>query len=402
MPRAAHRKLDSKTARLKLKPRSRPYFTSIERKLLLGYVRQPGSLPGRWVSQRETERDENGYVKRKIRTLALADDYADADGRTILSEKQARAAALERPIAGADSYTTKEAAAAYLDHVEAESGTAARKDAKQRIDLHVLPVFGDRRVGDITAKEWKRWRDSLVTRKKDPVTRSTANRIWANTKAMLNLAKSEGLVADDAEWRGLKKLPEGDTARKVHFDATQVQRLVDAARAFDAPFADFLTAGFLTGARPGELAACDVAHFDAKAGVLAVPSGKTGARAVTLMQGAIEFFSRIVKGRDRSEPLLVKAEGERWGKSQQKRRMDRALQDAELPAEATFYSMRHSFISRAIEEDVPVYIIARNCGTSERMIRKHYAHLFAEKERHMLERAAPALRLVHNADHAAA
>ena len=71
----------------------------------------------------------------------------------------------------------------------------------------------------------------------------------------------------------------------------------------------------------------------------------------------------------------------------------RALADAKLPASASLYALRHSHISRAIEEDVPLFIIARNVGTSERMIRVHYAHLLAKKERAMLERAAKAIRL---------
>ena len=46
-----------------------------------------------------------------------------------------------------------------------------------------------------------------------------------------------------------------------------------------------------------------------------------------------------------------------------------------------------------LPKDVPLFIVARNCGTSEAMIRKHYAKLLATKELVMMKRAAGAFRL---------
>ena len=79
----------------------------------------------------------------------------------------------------------------------------------------------------------------------------------------------------------------------------------------------------------------------------------------------------------RNEPLLRRGDGARWNRSHQQRRMATALQRAGLDKEATFYALRHSYISRAIEREVPLNIIADNCGTSVRIIETTYAKVLA-------------------------
>ncbi len=43
--------------------------------------------------------------------------------------------------------------------------------------------------------------------------------------------------------------------------------------------------------------------------------------------------------------------------------------------ELTLYSLRHSYITRSIEAEVPLPLIAENAGTSVSMIEKHYSHI---------------------------
>jgi integrase len=68
-----------------------------------------------------------------------------------------------------------------------------------------------------------------------------------------------------------------------------------------------------------------------------------------------------------------------------------ALEHAGLDTEGTFYALRHSYISRAIEGEVPLNIIGDNCGTSIRMIETTYAKVLAGKRREFIERGAPSL-----------
>jgi integrase len=50
------------------------------------------------------------------------------------------------------------------------------------------------------------------------------------------------------------------------------------------------------------------------------------------------------------------------------------------------YALRHTYISRAIEADIGLKTIAKNCGTSVRMVEKTYSHLLAENERAFIDR----------------
>lgn len=122
-----------------------------------------------------------------------------------------------------------------------------------------------------------------------------------------------------------------------------------------------------------------------------VPRGKTGARIVILQPDATKFFARLVGGREKDAPLLPRADGDAWGPSHQVRPMKRALLAAKLDPSGTFYALRHSYISRAIEAGVPLNVVAENCGTSVRMIETTYAKVLAAKRREFIANGAPRL-----------
>jgi integrase len=149
----------------------------------------------------------------------------------------------------------------------------------------------------------------------------------------------------------------------------------------------------VTGARYDELIACSVRDFDEVARTLSV-DGKTGPRTVILQPEAVVFFQSICGVRAANEPLLRRSDGARWNRSHQLRRMALALERAGLDQDGTFYALRHSYISRAIEGEVPLNIIADNCGTSVRIIETTYAKVLASKRRHFIERGAPKVNSV--------
>jgi integrase len=190
-------------------------------------------------------------------------------------------------------------------------------------------------------------------------------------------------------WRLVKPFRGVAVPRAAHFSVEQARALIGAAP--DENFADLLTAGFLTGARYGELIACSVRDFDPLERTLKVVDGKTGPRTIILQPEAVTFFNLIGQDRAPAEPLLRRSDGARWNRSQQQRRMALALERAGLGKEGTFYALRHSYISRAIEGEVPLNIIADNCGTSVRMIETTYAKVLAGKRREFIERGAPSL-----------
>ncbi|GJE61617.1 tyrosine-type recombinase/integrase [Methylobacterium trifolii] len=395
MPRSARApKLETRTSRLKLPVARKPTFVRVVPGVSLGYRRT--ATAGTWVV-RVADGQSGTWTKR----IATADDLSDSDGNTVLTFWQAQERA--KAVAQGDGegspkrgtpLTVELAADAYLSGLEARNNRTAY-DARLRLRRLFLPRFGTMRIEDLTRRQLEAWRDGLVQKDGDAERRrrsqDTANRVLSIVKALLNHAVGDpaNRISDDSAWRLVRPFQGVARAREVHFTVAEVLRLLTATN--DTAFRDLLTAGFLTGARYGELCVCEVRHFDHDRETLNVPSGKTGPRAVILQPEAVSFFARLVGIRGKSEPLLARTHGQPWKPSDQQRPMERAIALAGLDPEGTFYALRHSYISRSIEAGMPLTVLAENCGTSVRMIEKTYAKILADKRREFIVNGAPRL-----------
>jgi integrase len=128
--------------------------------------------------------------------------------------------------------------------------------------------------------------------------------------------------------------------------------------------------------RPGATAALTVADFDARTAELTIIKDKTGERRrILLPESAAELFARCAKGKKSNQPLFTRANGEAWDKNSWKIPIAAAVRAAELPANATAYTLRHSTITDLVTAGLPLLTIAQISGTSAEMIEKHYGHL---------------------------
>jgi integrase len=393
----------------------RRYFKAIGNGLTLVY-RRTGEGYGTWSAK--VLLPAGKYV---LRALGGADDYDDANGTDVLTFYQAQEQARElaktaKVDAGiiARPLTVRQAIERYLDYVKANKDERAAKDARSKLRLHVLredadgkplkgkPGLGDHDVDQLTLTQMREWFAGLVRRdKEDPDverrSKDTANRVLASFKAALNHAFTDeaNRLPSDKAWRALRAYKGVGAARADHFTEAQVLTLIEKARDQDPAFADLLEATFHTGARPpSELAALELRHFDGKRGQIVIPEGKTGPRVTTLTSEGVAFFKRLAEGRKPRDILLPRADGERWGKSEQHRPMKTALAAAELPSSASMYTIRHTYISRAIERGMPLTLIAENVGTSVQMIEQNYAKTLAKTRRDLIEKTAPVLRVI--------
>ena len=173
-------KLETREGRKKLKPRREPYWRQIHRGLFIGYYR--GTQAGSWRVRRQTGASK---VHQRIGT---ADDYADADGKTVLSYAQAVEKAMGgsidaiRSSVARDGYTVAECVSDYLDDYRAR-GKSFRTTELQ-FSRHVLPKFGKKPVSSITSAELQKWLNNLAKGR----AKSTANRVWNSFRAALNYA----------------------------------------------------------------------------------------------------------------------------------------------------------------------------------------------------------------------
>lgn len=380
------------TARKKLEPRAKPYTRQIAPSRLLGYIRRLDKA-GTWVVMEWV----GTYYKQRV--LGHADDVTRADGLDVLTFDQAqRKATNPAPLAPAGKLTVDKALDAYLTNLAAKSKHA--NEYRSAADKRIVPALGTYRVDRITKTQIEAWQAGMVRDDPDDPdakrrSQDTANRLLTILKAALNLAFNDDAnnIPTDSAWRRVKPFRDVSRSREDDLAPKDVRALVAAAAEFDQALANLIEAGYLTGARMGELAGASVRDLDGAGRSLHL-DGKTGQRSVTLTEETTAFLQRLAQGKRRDDPLLPMADGTRWPRSGHFRAIKRAVKAAELPADVCFYTLRHAHISRAIEAGMPLSLIAENCGTSLLMIQRNYAKVLARTRKAVIQKTAPKLRAV--------
>ena len=114
--------------------------------------------------------------------------------------------------------------------------------------------------------------------------------------------------------------------------------------------------------------------------------GKTGSRTVYLSEEALTLFARLADGKASDAILLPNEAGVAWGENHHQRRFARVVKAAKLDPATVFYSLRHTHISLALKAGVNIQVLAENCGTSVRMIERHYGKFLSQDRRAMFDR----------------
>jgi len=386
-------KLDSRTARDKLEPRARPYYTTlIPGKLHLGYRRRRKGkgTQGRWLVRRYLGIDAVSVGRYHEEDIGLADDFLDADGVDIFdyiqaqkraSDKWGRDNAGKQPPPGGP-LTVKAALERYFEYLEQDGRPPG--GVRGQANLHIVPALGSEPVDTLNTDRLRGWladmarlpphEDEVKKRRR----RSTANRVLTVLRAALNHAFDEGHVNSNIAWgRRLKPLRDADAARTNFLSVVEAKRLINAA---DPAFRRLVQAALSTGARYGELTRLEVADFNSKNGSLTIWKSKSGkSRHVFLTSEGTAFFKQQTVGRSGDEIMLRKADGTAWAKGQQTRPMAAAVKRAKITPTISFHGLRHTYATLAIEAGTPLHVIAKNLGHADtRMVEKHYGHL-AEK-----------------------
>lgn len=396
MPRLARSAtLESRDSRSKLPARHAPYWRKIHKGLAIGYRKGPAG--GAWIIRKAAG---TSYT---FEAIGSADDYADPNGVDVLSYAQAHRRAFDESDrkGAAATYTVKQAAEDYLAWFRAHRKSVYATE--RTIEAHILPAFGERAVASLRSPEIVKWHrtvaDSPIRRrggKLEPVSddpeiqrrrRDTANRVLTVAKALLNHAWRHGRVKDNSEWSRVKPFENPSAGRKVFLQPEQIRRLVNVSH---GAFRRWVQALIFTGARPGiEVEYIRVRDFDRKSGTIAITDSKTGGRVVYLSNEGVKFFEHLTAGRDPDDFLLVKNDGSRWGKNHHVKPWKAAAKKAKLPAGATPYSLRHSYISMALLGGANIKVVADSCGTSVRMIETHYGKFLGEHRRQAIDKALP-------------
>jgi hypothetical protein len=244
-------KLETRTARLKLAVRKKPYFVTIAPGIGLGYRRN--KTAGSWVV-----RAADGKGGNWIQTFAMADDFEDANDTEVLSfwQAQDRARLVARGSRDSDHDGGKPVTVAQMIDLYEADLKARGGDAynAQRIRVHLPDTLAGKTVALIAAsREFRHWRDGLVKKGLAP---STVNRTCAAFQAALELAAAQDLrIVNQSAWRtGLAALPDAEESRNVILPEDAVLSIISASYAESREFGLLVEVAAVTGARVSQLA----------------------------------------------------------------------------------------------------------------------------------------------------
>jgi integrase len=425
-------RLDSRTAREKLKPSGKPYFRPLELNLHLGY--RKGKHGGKWVMRRYI-----GDEKYVVETIGAADDFADADGAEVLTFHQAQAKARERAQALAEeariaslgpAITVRTAIEDYLtarDTREAKDhgDRGLKRDARSRLRKHVLKAdkkLAAKPLAALTTNDLAKWREDLR------MAAGSAQRTVNDFKAALNAAARRAKAALPATIRDTIKdglatvnaAPAAAREAQVLPDA-DVRAIISAACEIDAEgewegdLGRVVLVLAATGARFSQIARMTVADVQVAQERLMIPVSRKGRGVknsshvgVRVGDDVLASLAKATAGRKGSEPLLLRPRWQpvsamRWEKgprgpwhsaAELTRPWAAIIKWAGLAVGTIPYALRHSSIVRGLRVGLPVRLVAALHDTSSAMIERHYAAFIVDAMDELSARAVVPLTTV--------
>jgi integrase len=258
----------------------------------------------------------------------------------------------------------------------------------QRVRKHLSDAISLTKLSKLTKRQILGFRDGMVSTGDDEQVRKSkvsTNRVLNTFKAILNLAYEDKLIGSKSEWETVKTFVDVDEARKLYMTDKQVKCYLAKT---SGAFHDLCKAAVLTGNRIGSLTSALVKDFDKKEGTIRLVSRKGNGKVKVwhcyLRDDALTFFEEVSKDKLPTAPLLTDDSGEQWLKNGYRRAMLTAKQESKMPADFDMYAFRHYHISKALLSGIQAQVIAENCGTSVRMLEKHYAKFVGKDRRAMM------------------
>ncbi len=387
--------LETRTARLKLELRKKPYTVRVAPGVRLGYRRNAGG--GTW-SVIAADGKSGSWVKK----FGLADDHEEANGEQVLTFWQAQQRARKLARGGKNTeqendpgrpVTVREALDAYQADLTARGGDVHNV---ARVRGHLSNTLNAKTVALLTARELRRFRDNLLAKS---LRASSVNRISNALRAALNLAGAhDQRINNQTAWRiGLATIFDAAQARNVILPDQAIRDVITAAFDIGSELGLLVETAAVTGARVSQIANLRVADLqvDRPDPRLMMPSSRKGRGQkkiahvpVPIPSSLAEKLKRASKDQAIDAPLLTKSSGERWKPSDHSRLFHRVVLRAALdPSEVTLYALRHSSIVRDLLANVPVRIVATKHDTSIPMIEKNYSKYIADHSDALSRRA---------------
>jgi integrase len=275
--------------------------------------------------------------------------------------------------------TVKAALQAYLDDLRHHGRTDAAKAAEGIFKTVVYKdPIADVKLERATGDDFRDWQARLTDGRKP----RSANRYVRSVVAGLNRAIELGHLGKPSAWHLTPLGDDTDDESETAVFLSPEQR--KALLAASTPAAALFFRGLATtGARPKELAAALVRHFDGNRVRLAHKKGKPPKlriRHSELGPEGIEFFAQMASDRPGTDLLFTDA-GRPWTRGRWAEEVraavskhnEKAHGKARLPDGIGAYAFRHARISELLQKHgVDPLTVAAQTGTSVVVIEKNY------------------------------
>jgi integrase len=311
-------------------------------------------------------------------------------GRDLSAERQA-----ERQ---SDSFA--EFAERYMDDAKARVGRRTWEENRRRLDLHLIPALGKKRLTAINRNDVARLHQRLAEKREverrgkrrggDPARdgksyerttggRTLANKSLALLKAMFATAERWGTVPEGTNpcrhVRLFKEKP-----RERYLTPDELARLSEALAAVEAdrsssPWAlAAIRLLIFTGARRDEILGLRWEHVDAEARCLRLPESKTGPKVVHLNAPALEILTRLAEIRTAGNPYVIQ------GHKQGERLVNltkpwyRVRERAGLP-DLRLHDLRHIYAGTGAALGLGLPVVGKLLGHTQPRTTHRYANL---------------------------
>lgn len=155
------------------------------------------------------------------------------------------------------------------------------------------------------------------------------------------------------------------TRRKAIIADAQVEAIKKEMK--DGPFRDLFLAVLFTGCRPGEACKVEARDFDPEAATWTLHGKTTNVtgkqRVVYLPAPIVEICKRLAAARP-TGPIFRNVDGNPWNRYSYGHRVRRMRAKLKLGPEVVLSSLRHLFITDALEKGVPIATVAELAGHS--------------------------------------
>lgn len=309
------------------------------------------------------------------------------------ARQEARAGRLSLPKGRKLALTLRVAALDYLERLR-ESGGKDLKMKKMRLDLHLVPFFGDMvlaKIGSFDIERYKKQRqqETVIVRPRGKAIQQTAERAASVKPATINreLAVLSHLLNKASEWgwidrpaARIRRFQEGQ-GRITYLTTDQIKRLIEVAKADGSPVIyPFIVIALETSMRKMEILGIRKENIGIERRIIYIPAvageTKTGAREQPITQHLADFLGGYLEVAQPGTPWLFPSPGAKSGHVMDIRKpFRRVVEAAGLdPNQVVRHTMRHTAITHLVQAGVDLPTVKRISGHKTLAMVERYAH----------------------------